>query len=528
VRGKPALNEDESGLVETREVAPTSTAGQPLSPAQPELAAKSRLPTALQEQVELPSQTTSERTEREQPLAEIPIKASLQESPGGGHYLRFDIHTSTIERETGFKFERGKVYRIEWDLEEVGRFTKEYRGNSDHFVFCTPVGVADGIDLMQRHKIEVLSIKETHEARIVDDGAHPRVLVAMSDLRGAGLRGAVPGDILRLSFTNSSNGQARMEAFATMTKWRVTISLTHLDVGVHDKLELSAASKYREGDFAFDFNKHLPPSMRNLRLSFEQRASLQVDKIVLNLNSTELQTYSSRVLLKSTVEAGQQSNTHLYLDGRHVSTSDCVLSLWYHALERQSRVTCRVGKHVFQPEQVTCPSEREAEPPKIDKKFLQGRAELTSKEGVEGRYRFRLDREAIEAINQRLRWAGEHRRYKYEKGGIAEDLCSSVLETAGWEEVRRHPLSNRLTYMASNEHGPDSLMRLTQNSRHSFHEMKWWQNLQTAWDEAKTQLDEVGNIRRLRDGTNIMGAYIDLLDMKPNSPNGVVHVKQAW
>ncbi|MDG6910305.1 MAG: hypothetical protein JRN08_08045, partial [Nitrososphaerota archaeon] len=187
--------------------------------------------------------------------------------------------------------------------------------------------------------------------------------------------------------------------------------------------------------------------MRNLRLKVEGGASLQVDELNLRLKSDALRTHSSRALLKSGVEWSGAKGSDLILDGKSISSADCVIGLWYDARERQSRITCKVGKHVYEPQRILSLTEVDSSPARIDKGTLQGKVELVSKEGIEGKYRFRLDRETADLLDRRLTWASSKGRFKYEKGGLAEDLCASILEAAGWEEVRRHPLSTRFSYM---------------------------------------------------------------------------------
>lgn len=520
-----AKSQSGSGYADAREGAsiPTDEATTKRGPT--ELAGRSSSSARGDGRVESAQNASGEEGARP-PLAEIPIKASRLESPGGS-YLRFDVHTSTIERESGFEFRQGKVYEVEWELEGIGRFTKEYRGNSDHFVFCTPVGVGDKMDLSDRYRIAIHSIGETHEVHLSNDGVHPRITASMSALRAAGLRGGASGDVLRLSFANLSRSRVPTEAFATIKGNHVAIPLTRMGVGVHDRVELSSASKYLKQDFVSDFNKHLPATLLNLRLSYEDRPSLLVDGASLRLRPTELRTHSSRVLLESSIERIEQ-NQRLFIDGRERTPTDCTLSLWYSGVERQSRVTCKVGKHMFAPYKLSSRPELVEAPAKVDKGFLKDKIELVSREGVEGKYRFRLDREAAETIDHRLGWAKRNGRFSYEKGGVAEDLCASVLEDAGWEEVRRHPLSLRASFMASNEHGPDSLMRLLQTSEYSFHEMKWWGEVGAAKSTARNQLGLGKQTWRSNDGPAVVGAYIDLVDMKPNGLDGTIHVERAW
>lgn len=101
-------------------------------------------------------------------------------------------------------------------------------------------------------------------------------------------------------------------------------------------------------------------------------------------------------------------------------------------------MTYTQGSHQFTPDRLTVQSGSLEFPPIIDSKLLRESLRLDSNEGIEGKLKFRIDRDVAEAINDRLTWASRTERFTHEIGSIAEELSVCVMEAGGWTELKRH------------------------------------------------------------------------------------------
>jgi hypothetical protein len=465
--------------------------------------------------------------EQERPLAIIEAKAYWVSSGGGERDVKFDIHTSSVEKATGFEFQKDKVYEIHWSVNGKGDFTKEYRGNSDHFVLFVPREHRDEVDTSKRSRVEIQSIRERHEVPVIDEGGRAKIVIAKSIIHSAGLREFSDGDTLSMHLRDKSTNRDSPEVFVTMRGDHARVSASGLGFSAGDKLELATAEMCRLADFASRFNTHLSREMQNVRLDLKPNPSLEVDGSNLRLEGPKLQTYDSQIVLRSRLESFQDGRV-VYADGRTIPPSGSKVYLWYSGLERQSWITYTSGRHQHTPNRLTVQKELGEVPPAIDGKLMQESMRLYSTEGVEGRLKFRVTQDLVDRINNRLVWAAQTDRFTHERGSIAEELSVCVLEAGGWKELKRHPLADRPSSHSANEHGPDSLMEWKPTSTDSFHEIKWWDDPGAARSYARTQVFESRETWISRGGRRVGGAFIDILDMKRMSREGELHVERVW
>src|SRR5207247_10852675 len=138
-----------------------------------------------------------------------------------------------------------------------------------------------------------------------------------------------------------------------------------LNSGAGGRGELLLVAKYTNTGFAEDFNRHLRSQLRNISLSFDNPAALKVDGLEFMLKQSRLEAYSSRAVLRTELHPARDI-PHIFADGRAVSTEDAKFFFWFNALERQSWVVCKMGKHQFLPHLFSALRESAELPPKID------------------------------------------------------------------------------------------------------------------------------------------------------------------
>jgi len=317
------------------------------------------------------------------------------------------------------------------------------------------------------------------------------------------------------------------EVFATTWDDKVRVSAQRLGASKGDRFELVGAERLTRAEFEECFNKHLSPEMRNVELTVEPSPTIKIDETSLSLKDLNLRTHASDAVLRSRLEPAKGDLT-VYADGRSIPQRNSHLYLWYSSLERKSWVTFTSGKHQFTPDRLKIQTDSLEIPPAVDRKVLQESVRLYSSEGIEGKFKFRMDRDMVYCINNRLVWAAREDRFTHERGSIAEDLSVCALEAGGWTEIKRHPLADRPDSHSASMHGPDSLMEWNQTSEESFHEIKWWDDARTAWSYALTQVAKARQTWIPDAGQRVDGAFIDILDMKRLSSEGVLHVKRVW
>jgi hypothetical protein len=458
----------------------------------------------------------------EHPLATISLKAYRTADRGD---IRFDVHTSTIERAIKFQFEDGKTYEVTWGIDGIGQFTKEYRGASDHFVFFVPQEFKDQFNPAEHYELAIGEIREKREIPKSTHGQYSSFEISRSMLESAGARDTQKGDVVSLELWSPSRRKESFNVFGTLDN-RVHLSARELGLSNNDRLELVGARKYEVQDFVDNFNKHLPPEMQNVRLSFDKEPMLKVDEVDFPVTGHKLESLKLDAVLRGTLQQEVGDVRLSYGIGRTIPPPDSKMYFWYSSRREESWIVYTLGTHQRHANHFSVVRETSSEIRLgIDKESVKEKVRLTSKESQDGTLGFKIDRGLANHIDSRLNEARIVGNHSHVRGGIAEDLCAGILELDGWEELRRHPFGDRASYEAANEHGPDSLMMLRDSRIHVLFEYKLCEDINAARAEARDQLNSYRTKLLPRE---IVCAFIGLLDWDSRATTGSLHVESVW
>jgi len=475
-----------------------------------------------------------EKDEREeQPLAVIRLKAYEYQIQGREPDIRFDIRSVDFERRTGVEMKDGKIYEIHGWIGDV-EFTKNHlEKEGNHVIFMVPKDHRDEIQPGRRYDITVDRVKEKTEFTVDGYGDGRTVLdFQPTFLASLGLDSgkAEEAGVVAFEVENLIRDKGHPRTLFTKLEpydCAARLAVTSLGWRQGDCVRVNKVSDFPIKSFVNEFNESRETRGANLVLD-GQKASLSIDERIFPTTKQRYDTHCLKVNLTVKIEPVLR-DIRLWYDGEQFTPKirDCRI-LQFKASSHELKIVHEdSGRNVTASRFNITPLEQRQEPLKDLDIGLVSKNLIVPQRfgGPEGDYDFSVKPPLNMYVSEWIR-AVNLGQVAQRMGTISEEMVSRILEESGWSLVRKHPSVKNGMEFGSNKPGFDRLMRWNLTGELGLFEVRWQQNLDSAFAGARYDVEN-----RVTEDPAILqnppkSVYIGILEWRKNEIEGTLHVER--
>jgi hypothetical protein len=442
----------------------------------------------------------------------VKSKAYLVRSSGN---VRFDLWKPSLENRSGVRFENGRMYVVRGTIIGVGGFESRHRGSTNLHVYVFVGGGTLKLVPGERYRLLVEAIEEKRRFVVLQSTRGPFIRVTKPVLEGLGVR-TDEKSIMELQLRRPGREETRKVYAHWEPDWGfIQLFTTSAGFSVGEVVEVVEGRNYTLEAFVDDFQRHKSDELANVELGVGNGSpAARIAGREIPIGRFWLATHGLKAALN--VELGFNHRIVKYeFDGNKVearfANSDLILECRAsgigldiaYARTSNQVYTTRLGQEI--------PDGNAAALKELNGGIMIIAGHLER----DGLWQFEAKDSLISEVRTKLNGTKTIDEYRTVRGDIAEAVACRLFQETGLDVLADHPSAGLRQGMGCRRPGPDFLVRKRSDGNHLLVEVKWWENVKGATEQARNQVRK--SLRRgfSRAGqAPVVGAYIAILDWK--------------